>query len=138
NIPPAPPRSTDLAMGTFPDSGARLDPVSSDIYAMPKPAIPARTPRSAMPDTLTIRPWPDPLIDTLGHDPRSRYVEAFWLPTLGPTALLLLRHLADRFDRSPDGVELSVADPSQALGVGQRDGSSSPLARTLPRLGLFG
>ena len=90
-----------------------------------------------MPDTLTIRPWPDPLIDTLGHDPRSRYVETFWLPTLGPTALLLLRHLADRFDRSPDGVELSVADTSQALGVGQRNGSSSPIVRTLARLGQF-
>ena len=42
-----------------------------------------------MPTTLTIKPWPDPLIDTIGHDPRSLYVETFWLPTLGPTALLL-------------------------------------------------
>ncbi len=64
--------------------------------------------RKSMPATLTIKPWPDPVIDTLGHDPRSRYVETFWLPTLGPTALLLLRHLADRFDRDPDGVELTV------------------------------
>ena len=55
-----------------------------------------------MPATLTIKPWPDPVVDTLGHDPRSRYVETFWLPTLGPTALLLLRHLADRFDRNPE------------------------------------
>ena len=47
-----------------------------------------------MPATLTIQPWPDPVIDTVGHDPRSAYVETFWLPTLGPTALLLLRHLA--------------------------------------------
>ena len=37
-----------------------------------------------MPATLTIKPWPDPVIDTLGHDPRSRYAETFWLPTLGP------------------------------------------------------
>jgi hypothetical protein len=34
-----------------------------------------------------IVPWPDPMIDTLGHDPRSFYVEAFWLPILGPTSL---------------------------------------------------
>ena len=61
-----------------------------------------------MPATLTIQPWPDPVIDTLGYDPRSRYVETFWLPTLGPTALLLLRHLADRFDRQPGGIELTV------------------------------
>ena len=90
-----------------------------------------------MPTTLTIRPWNDPIIDTLGHDPRSRYVETFWLPTLGPTALLLLRHLADRFDRDPGGVELTVADTSHALGLGQRDGNSSPIVKTLARLAQF-
>jgi hypothetical protein len=90
-----------------------------------------------VPLTLTVKPWPDPLIDTLGHDPRSRYVETFWLPTLGPTALLLLRHLADRFDRQPDGIELTVADTCHALGLGQRDGSSSPIVRTLERLTQF-
>ena len=26
-------------------------------------------------DTLSIRPWVDDLIDALGHDPRSHYVE---------------------------------------------------------------
>jgi hypothetical protein len=90
-----------------------------------------------MPATLTITPWPDPLLDTLGHDPRSLYVETFWLPTLGPTAVLLLRHLATRFDESPTGVELPVADTSQALGLGQRDGNSSPIVRTLTRLSQF-
>lgn len=90
-----------------------------------------------MPATLTITPWPDPLLDTLGHDPRSLYVETFWLPTLGPTAVLLLRHLATRFDESPAGVELPVADTSQALGLGQRDGNSSPIVRTLTRLSQF-
>ena len=90
-----------------------------------------------MPAMLTIKPWPDPVIDTLGHDPRSLYVETFWLPTLGPTALLLLRHLAQRFDQRPEGLELPVADTSQALGLGQRDGNSSPLVRTLTRLAQF-
>ena len=90
-----------------------------------------------MPVTLTIKPWNDPVVDTLGHDPRSRYVETFWLPTLGPTALLLLRHLADRFDRTPEGVELTVSDMSHALGLGARDGNSSPIVRTLARLAQF-
>ena len=40
-----------------------------------------------MPTTLTVKPWPDALIDTLGYDPRSRYVETFWLPTLGPPSI---------------------------------------------------
>ena len=36
-------------------------------------------------DALQIRPWPDPVIDTVGHDPRSHYVEEFWLGILGPS-----------------------------------------------------
>jgi hypothetical protein len=90
-----------------------------------------------MPTSVMIRPWPDPVIDTIGHDPRSMYVETFWLPTLGPTALLLLRHLATRFDQQPDGLELPVADTSLALGLGPREGNSSPLMRSLGRLGQF-
>ncbi len=66
--------------------------------------------------TITIQPWNDPIIDTIGHDPRSLYVERFWLPTLGPTSLLLLRHLATRFDQEPGGIEVRLATTSQALG----------------------
>jgi hypothetical protein len=40
-----------------------------------------------MPAALTILPWPDPLLDTIGHDPRSLYAETFWLPVLGPTTV---------------------------------------------------
>jgi len=93
-----------------------------------------------MPTTLTIVPWHDPIVDTIGHDPRSLYAETFWLPTLGPTSLLLLRHLANRFDESggsPRGVELPVADTARALGVGDRDGAHSPIVRTLARLEQF-
>jgi hypothetical protein len=90
-----------------------------------------------MPATLTIQPWPDAVIDTVGHDPRSLYVETFWLPTLGPTALLLLRHLATKFDERPGPVELPVGEASQALGLGERDGTSSPILRSLTRLETF-
>ena len=41
--------------------------------------------------TLTIRPWADPVIDRVGHDPRSSYVEQFWLAILGPSTTWLLR-----------------------------------------------
>ena len=90
-----------------------------------------------MPATLTIQPWPDPVIDTVGHDPRSAYVETFWLPTLGPTALLLLRHLATKFDERAGAVELTVTDASLALGLGERAGNSSPIVRSLARLETF-
>ena len=90
-----------------------------------------------MPTTLTICPWPDPILDTVGHDPRSLYAETFWLPTLGPTALLLLRHLATKFDERPGPLELQVAEASFALGLGERAGNSSPIVRTLARLETF-
>ena len=90
-----------------------------------------------MPETLTLTPWPDPVLDATGHDPRSRYAETYWLPVLGPTALLLLRHLATRFDDQPGSITLAVAPTSQALGLGQRDGSASPVLRTLNRLEQF-
>src|SRR5439155_3596983 len=96
-----------------------LTSVDAIFYTLRHLHFPGRSPprrEEPMPATLTITPWPDPLLDTLGHDPRSLYVETFWLPTLGPTAVLLLRHLATRFDESPTGVELPVADTSQALG----------------------
>jgi len=88
-------------------------------------------------ETIRILPWSDPVIDTLGHDPRGPYPERFWLPTLGPTALLLLRHMAGRFDRSPSGFVLDLAETSRCLGLGERIGRSSPLTRSLGRLVQF-
>jgi hypothetical protein len=90
-----------------------------------------------MPAELAITPWTDPVVDTLGHDPRSWYSETFWLPTLGPTALLLLRHLADRFDRTPDGMTMVVADTAGALGLGTGEGLNAPLMRSFGRLVQF-
>src|SRR5262249_28321961 len=55
----------------------------------------------------------------------------------GPTALLLLRHLAGRFERQSGSIELPVAETSHALGLGLRDGTSSPIVRTLTRLEQF-
>jgi hypothetical protein len=87
--------------------------------------------------TLTVTPWPDPVIDTLGHDPRSEYVERFWLPTLGPTTLLLLRRLATLFDRTPETLRIDGPDLSHSLGLGARDGASTPLIRSFQRLTMF-
>lgn len=90
-----------------------------------------------MTTALHVVPWADPVLDTVGHDPRSLYVETFWLPVLGPTAVLLLRHLATRFDAHPDGVDLPVAATAARLGLGPRDGANSPIVRTLGRLAQF-
>jgi len=88
-------------------------------------------------ETIRVVPWADPVIDTLGHDPRAPYPERFWLPTLGPTALFLLRQIAHRFDRAPDGFVLDLAETSRCLGLGEREGPNSPIGRSLGRLVQF-
>ena len=74
-------------------------------------------PRDIPSDTssLFVVSWPDPVIDQVGHDPRSVYVERFWLGILGPSATWLVRLLVEL----PDGrsVPLTV-DLSRAFGPG--------------------
>ncbi len=89
------------------------------------------------PDTLAIVPWPDPVIDTLGHDPRSWYVEQFWLPVIGPTSTWLLRRIVARFDAAPDGFDLNLDETARGLGLGGRDGRHSPFQRALARCVTF-
>jgi len=88
--------------------------------------------------SLTVRPWPDPVIDQLGHDPRSAYVERYWLGVLGPTATWLLRRIAERLDEHPDGFELDLAATAAELGVGARGGKHAPFLRSLQRCARFG
>lgn len=87
-------------------------------------------------DVLAIRPWPDEVIDVLGHDPRSAYVERFWLGVLGPSAIWLLRRLAAGLEASPAGFDLPLEDTAKAIGIGGH-GRSSPFVRTLGRLCQF-
>jgi hypothetical protein len=88
-------------------------------------------------DTMTVRPWPDPVIDALGHDPRSQYVEQFWLGVLGPSTTWLMRLLATGFDASPAGFELVLAEAATVLGLGSRGGRHSPFMRALGRCCRF-
>ncbi|MCA1846021.1 MAG: hypothetical protein LC792_23085 [Actinobacteria bacterium] len=88
-------------------------------------------------DELTIRPWPDPVIDLLGHDPRSRYVEAFWLGILGPTTTWLLRRIAAGLDQHPRGYRLDLPETARCLGLGVNGGRHNPFMRSLSRLLQF-
>jgi hypothetical protein len=89
-------------------------------------------------DSLTIRPWADEVVDALGFDPRSPYVERFWLGILGPSTTWLLRRTAAGFDASPDGFELPLAETARALGLGDRGGRHSPFLRSVNRTIQFG
>ena len=98
----------------------------------PAPALRFTTEFNA-PDTLHIRPWPDDIIDSMGFDPRSSYVESFWLCVLGPSTTWLLRRVVAGLDREPDGYAISLADTARSLGLSDRGGRSSPFVRAISR-----
>ena len=85
-----------------------------------------------------VTPWDDPVIDARGYDPRSSYVEQFWLAVLGPSSVWLLRHLAERFEHEPNGFTLDVTACSAALGLGTGLGRHAPFTRTVTRCCQFG
>ena len=82
---------------------------------------------------ITVGAWRDPVVEALGHDARSLYVETFWLPVLGPSTVLLLRRLAGALASSPSGCAIGVVETSRALGLGERPGRNAPLLRTVAR-----
>ena len=90
------------------------------------------------PEVLHVRPWPDDLTDNLGHDPRSTYVEEYWLGILGPSTVWLLRRLAAGFEYSPEGFDLDLAETARSLGLGDRSGRHSPFVRSINRTIQFG
>ncbi|HTW97609.1 MAG TPA: hypothetical protein VMD59_02470 [Acidimicrobiales bacterium] len=83
--------------------------------------------------TMLVVPWHDELVDGLGHDPRSYYVERFWLPVLGPSTVFLLRLVAAALEESPEGRELDLAETARQLGLGDRAGRHAPMVRTVTR-----
>src|SRR4051795_11241080 len=80
----------------------------------PSPTAEASFPMTALAitttESLTIRPWPDDVIDALGHDPRSAYVETYWLGILGPSTTWLLRLLVAGLEANPAGFDLPPAE----------------------------
>ena len=88
-------------------------------------------------ESMLVRPWEDEVIERVGFDPRSPYVERFWLGVLGPSTTWLLRRIAAGFDSSPDGFEMPVGETARALGLGDRGGRNSPFLRTVNRMIQF-
>jgi len=90
-----------------------------------------------LPTEFAVRPWPDSVIDQVGHDPRSAYVERFWLGVLGPSSVVLLRRLASELESSPSGFTLPLEETARTLGLGMRGGRNSPFLRTITRCAQF-
>jgi hypothetical protein len=82
---------------------------------------------------LTITRLVDPVVEEHGYPVDSRYVECFWLPVLGPSAVWLLRHAEFHTEMGPYVVDEDVL--ARSIGIGVAGGR--PLRRTLERLVRF-
>ncbi|MEZ5265260.1 MAG: hypothetical protein R2755_26570 [Acidimicrobiales bacterium] len=73
-----------------------------------------------------------------GFDVRSSYVETYWLPIVGPSAIVAARRLADRLEDRPSGMVVELEELAGSLGLGRGVARHSPVVRTLERLAMFG
>ena len=92
----------------------------------------------ALPESIWVEPWPDETEDHDGHDPRSQYVELFWLGTLGPSTTWLIRRIAAELDAAPAGFELRTLEMAREMGLGGGGGRNSVFARSIERACQFG
>ena len=121
-------------------------PVTHDMTAPAvDPTGPGSTAKSVATDMteparthLEVVSWTDPFLAQHGYDPRSAYVERFWLGVLGPSAVWLLRRLARGLEEHPDGFRINLADTARALGLGEGTGRNSMVVRTVDRTCQFG
>ena len=100
---------------------------------MSRPALPFSLPL----EQLHVTPWHDPVVDAVGHDLRSPYVERYWLALLGPSTVLLLRRLAIGLAEHPDGFVVDLEETARSIGLGLRGGAGGPFLRAVARTGQF-
>jgi len=86
----------------------------------------------ALPETIVICRWHDPVLSDHGFAANSRYMRFTWSSILGPTATLALVVLADLLE-SDDVLGVRTEVLARTLGV-KRD----VLARAVDRLRRFG
>ena len=87
-------------------------------------------------DEFKLIPWPDRHTDLYGYDPRSAYVEHFWLGTLGPATTLFLRYCVDRLE-DHDQAAVNLREAAGVLGIGFDGGAKSAMVRTVARACRF-
>lgn len=78
----------------------------------------------------------DNTVPTNGWNLTHPYVETFWLPAIGPTAMLMLRFVG----RHVTTAHYKVFDPAEVgicLGISASSGRNSPMAKTVKRLTYF-
>ena len=85
---------------------------------------------------LRLPPRPE---DASGHDPRSVYVERFWLGIVGPSVVWFLRLCRRELDSATDTqpAVIDLEDTARQLGLTFRGGRNSSLMRTIDRARSF-
>lgn len=112
-----------------------VDPAAEPaVEPAPEPAPEYPAPSSV----LEIVAWTDPSFEDTGHDPRSAYVERFWLGLLGPSTVWMLRRFARGLEEHPGGFRVDLVDTGRALGLGESMARNSTTQRTIQRACQFG
>ncbi len=113
-------------------------PTNASVFDGDKSSVKAQ---ESAPEFIQFRSMFDPRHDYRYHDPRSVYVERFWMSVLGPSAILFLRLIARELSAvstNDDGVVLELSNVSRRLGLGFKGGKKSALMRTIERCCTFG
>jgi hypothetical protein len=95
------------------------------------------TPAAALPASLTITAWCDPLVEAHGFGPRHPYIEGVWTGILGPSAVLCYRRLGPLVELGLDDIDIDVVDLAASLGLGEGTGRHAAITRTVERLVSF-
>ena len=89
-------------------------------------------------DPLPVITYDHSAAESAGFDPRSPYVETYWLAVLGPSSILAARRLADWLEDQSSGIVIGLEDLAHSLGLGHGTGRNAAVVRTLDRLVMFG
>ncbi len=90
-----------------------------------------------LPPIITVEPWLVPDCGETRWPIRSKQVELFWLPVLGPSAIALLRRLDLIVTSAPRPVTLEIEELGSSLGLRRGFGRSGLLERTVERCIAF-
>ena len=89
-------------------------------------------------DPVPVTALRDPVVEALGYDARSEYVETYWLAVLGPSCVLAARRLNAWLEPESEGFTVPLAEFARSLGLGAGTARHAPVVRTLARLVDFG